>query len=339
MYNDFEVSEVDQEKVGKFISELRKENHLTQQELANQLEITDKAVSKWENGRCLPDVYFLQLLSDLFCVTVEEILNGERKFKKKVIDEAHHEKVLEVNHISKSFGKRKVLDNISFEVYEGDIIGLIGPNGAGKTTLIKTILNLYKYDEGGVKICGYDTKKDLENALSEIGCIIENPDMYDHLTGRKNLRITELINNIHDKGYVMEMIRFVKLEDRIHDKVKKYSLGMKQRLAIANALIKKPKLLILDEPTNGLDPSGIRELRKILKTISTTQNMSILISSHILSEIENICDRVLIMNQGKLVSDFGIEEVKYKSKSLEDEYFQKTEKSEGGEKDEINESY
>jgi len=329
---------VNQEKVGKFIKELRQENHLTQQELANQLKITDKAVSKWENGRCLPDVYFLQLLSDLFCITVEEILNGERNFKKKVIDEAHHEKVLEVNHISKSFGKRKVLDKISFEIHEGDIIGLIGPNGAGKTTLIKTILNLYKYDDGNVKICGYDTKKDLENALSKIGSIIENPDMYDHLTGRKNLRITELMNNIHDKEYVTDMIRFVKLEDRIHDKVKKYSLGMKQRLAIASALIKKPKLLILDEPTNGLDPSGIRELRKILKTISTTQNMSILISSHILSEIENICDRVLIMNQGKLISDFGIEEVKYKNRNLEDEYFQKTENFESGEKNEINKS-
>ena len=329
---------MDQEKVGKFIKELRQENHLTQQELADRLEITDKAVSKWENGRCLPDVYFLQLLSDLFYVTVEEILNGERNFKKKIINEEHHTKVLEVNHISKSFGKRKILDNISFEVYEGDIIGLIGPNGAGKTTLIKTILNLYKYDDGNVKICSYDTKEDLENALSKIGCIIENPDMYDHLTGRKNLRIIELINNIHDKEYVMEMVQFVKLEDRIHDKVKKYSLGMKQRLAIASALIKKPKLLILDEPTNGLDPSGIRELRQILKTINTTQNMSILISSHILSEIENICDRVLIMNQGKLVSDFGIEKVKYKNRSLEDEYFQKTENFEGGVKDEINKS-
>ncbi len=321
---------MNQEKVGKFIAELRKENHLTQQELADKLEITDKAVSKWENGRCLPDVYFLKSLSDLFHVTVKEILNGERDFKKKVIDEDHHRKVLEVNKLSKSFGKRKVLDNINFEIYEGDIIGLIGPNGAGKTTLIKTLLNLYKSEEGNVKICGYDTKKDLENALSKIGCIIENPDMYDHLTGRKNLKITELINNIHDKEYVEEMIRFVKLEDRIHDKVKKYSLGMKQRLAIANALIKKPKLLILDEPTNGLDPSGIRELRQILKTISTTKNMSILISSHILSEIENICDRVLIMDQGKLISNFGIEEVKYKNKSLEEEFFRKTESFESG---------
>lgn len=322
---------MEQEKVGKFIQNLRKEYNLTQQELADKLEITDKAISKWENGRCLPDVYFLKLLSEIFHVTVKELLNGERNFKKKVIDENHHSKVLEVNHISKSFDKRKILDNISFEIYEGDIVGLIGPNGAGKTTLIKTILNLYNYKAGNVKICGYDTKKDLENALSKIGCIIEKPDMYDHLTGRQNLKITELINNIHDQEYVDKMIRFVGLEDRINDKVKKYSLGMKQRLAIANALIKKPRLLILDEPTNGLDPRGIKELRQILKTISIEENMSILISSHILSEVENICDRVIIIDNGKLVSNFGIEEVKYKNISLEEEYFLKTESFESGE--------
>lgn len=316
---------MEQEKVGKFIAKLRKENNLTQQELADKLNLTDKAVSKWENGRCLPDVYFLKLLSEIFHVTVKEILNGERDFKKKEIDENHHEKVLKVVNLSKSFDKRKILDDINLEIYERDIIGLIGPNGAGKTTLIKTILNLYKYDKGSVKICGFSTKTNLEDALSKIGCIIENPDMYDNLTGRKNLKITELINNIKDKDYVNEMIQFVGLEDRINEKVKKYSVGMKQRLAIANALIKKPKLLILDEPTNGLDPKGIKELRNMLKIISIKQNMSILISSHILSEVENICDRVVIIDQGKIVSNFGIEEVKYKSISLEEEYFTRTE--------------
>lgn len=329
---------MDQEKMGLFISKLRKENNLTQKELADILGIMDTSVSKWERGINTPDISYLTELSKIFHVTVQELLNGERNFKKKEIDEKHHNKVLEVNHVFKSFGKRRVLDDISLEIYEGDIIGLIGPNGAGKTTLIKTILNLYKYDCGNVKICGYDTKNNLEEALSKIGSIIEKPDMYDNLTGRKNLKVTELINNIHDDQYVDKMIEFVNLKDRIHDKVKKYSLGMKQRLAIANALIKKPKLLILDEPTNGLDPKGIKELRQILKTISTEQNMSILISSHILSEVENICDRVVIIDQGKLVSNFGIEEVKYKNISLEEEYFLKTENVESGEKDENNES-
>jgi len=181
-------------------------------------------------------------------------------------------------------------------------------------------------DNGSVKICGHDIKMELEAALSNTGSIIENPDMYQNISGRKNLQITALINNIKDKGYINEMIKFVKLEDRIDDKVKKYSLGMKQRLGLANALIKRPKLLILDEPTNGLDPMGIKELREILKKISREENMSILISSHILSEVENICDRILIIDEGKLNSDFGIEEVKYKNISLEDEYFSKTER-------------
>lgn len=323
---------MDQIKVGKFIAKLRKENNLTQQQLADKLEITDKAVSKWENGRCLPDVYFLNILSDLFHVTVEEILNGERKFKKKEIDINHHSKVLEVNNLSKSFGKRKVLNNINFDIYEGNIVGLIGPNGAGKTTLIKTILNFYKSDTGSVKICGFDVKKNLEEALSKTGSTIENPDMYLNISAMKNIEIISLINNIKDKNYIDEMIKFVGLEDRINDKVKKYSLGMKQRLGIACALIKRPKLLILDEPTNGLDPKGIKELRKMLKTISEKENMSILISSHILSEVENICDRVMIIDDGKIISDFGIEEVKYKNISLEEEYFKKT----GGEKNEDN---
>jgi len=315
---------MNQEKMGLFISKLRKENKMTQRQLADKLGIMDTSVSKWERGVNAPDISYLTELSKIFHVTVQEILNGERKFKKKEIDVNHHNKVLEVNNLSKSFGKRKVLDNIKFNIYEGDIVGIIGPNGAGKTTLIKTILSLYKCDTGSIKICDYDIKKNLEEALSKTGSIIENPDMYLNISGRKNIEVISLINNIKDKDYIEEIIKFVGLEDRITDKVKKYSLGMKQRLGIACALIKRPKLLILDEPTNGLDPKGIKELRKMLKTISEKENMSILISSHILSEVENICDRVLIINEGKIISDFGIEEVKYKNISLEEEYLKKT---------------
>ncbi len=317
---------MDQEKMGKFIAQLRTEYGYTQKDIGDMLGISDNSVSKWERGINAPDISTLTTLSKIFKVSVQEILNGERKFKKKEIDKEHHKKVLEVSNLYKSFGKRKILQNINFDIYEGDIVGLIGPNGAGKTTLIKTILNLYKADSGNVKICGFDTKKNLEEALSKIGCIIENPDMYQNLSGRRNLQITSLINNLKDKDYINSMIKFVKLEDRIDDKVKKYSLGMKQRLGLANALIKKPKLLILDEPTNGLDPLGIKELREILKKISREENMSILISSHILSEVENICDRILIIDDGKINSEFGIEEVKYKNISLEEEFFSKTNK-------------
>ena len=313
---------MNQEKMGLFISKLRKENKMTQKQIAEKLGIMDTSVSKWERGVNAPDISYLTELSKIFHVTVQELLNGERKFKKKEIDLNHHNKVLEVNNLSKSFGKRKVLNNIDFDIYEGDIVGLIGPNGAGKTTLIKTILSLYKYDTGSVKICGFDIKKNLEDALSKTGSIIENPDMYLNISGRKNIEIISLINNIKDKEYIKKIIKFVGLEDRINDKVKKYSLGMKQRLGIACALIKRPKLLILDEPTNGLDPGGIKELRKILKTISEKENMSILISSHILSEVENICDRIMIINSGKIVSEFGIEEVKYKNINLEEKYFE-----------------
>ena len=328
---------VNQEKIGKFISQLRKEHHLTQQELADKLEITDKAVSKWENGRCMPDISFLEQLSLVFEVTVKELLNGERVFKKKNINQDF--KVLQVANVSKSFENRKVLDNVTLDVYEGEIVGLIGPNGAGKTTLIKTILSFYRYEKGNIRIGNYDIKNNLEEALSQIGAIIENPDMYTYLTGRENLEITELINNIKDKEYVEKMIDFVGLRDRIDDKVKKYSLGMKQRLGLANALIKKPRLLILDEPTNGLDPHGIRKLREMLKSICEEYHMSILISSHILSEVENICDRVIIIDKGKIIDEFGIEEVKYKNKSLEEEYFLKTDRfeEEYDDKDENNE--
>lgn len=327
---------MNQEKMGLFISKLRKENKLTQKDLADMLGIMDTSVSKWERGINAPDISYLTELSKIFHVTVNELLNGERNFKKKEIDLNHHNKVLEVVNLSKSFGKRKVLNNINLTIHEGDIVGLIGPNGAGKTTLIKTILSLYKYDSGSVSICGYDTKKDLEDALSKTGSIIENPDMYLNQSGKNNLKITALINNIKDKEYINKMVELVGLTNRINDKVKKYSLGMKQRLALVNALIKKPKLLILDEPTNGLDPYGIKELRMILKKISEEANMSILISSHILSEVENICDRVAIIDKGNLVSEFGIEEAKYKNISLEELFFTKTKSFESGDINENN---
>ena len=143
---------MDYEKIGTFILNLRKEKNMTQQELADKLHVTDKAVSKWETGRGIPDIQTLKDLGKEFNVTEKELLNGERDFKKKVIDPNHHSIVLDVQNLSKSFGKRKILSNVNLKIYEGDIVGLIGPNGAGKTTLIKTILSLYKADTGTIKI-------------------------------------------------------------------------------------------------------------------------------------------------------------------------------------------
>lgn len=209
--------------------------------------------------------------------------------------------ILEIKNISKKLGKKQILNDITFEIKEGEIFGFVGPNGAGKTTLIKTILGLYKQDKGQVTIGGYSLEKDFEKAMSKIGAIIENPEMYDYLSGKNNLKIYASISNINDESYINKIIKTVKLENRINNKVKTYSLGMRQRLGLAQALISKPKLLILDEPTNGLDPLGIKELRELLKKISKEDNIAVLISSHILSEIELICDRIAIIDNGSLV--------------------------------------
>ena len=319
---------MNQVKIGKFLKELRKEKNMTQQDLADILNITDKAVSKWENGRCLPDLYFLQKLTEIFNVSEKEILNGERNFKKKKIDK--QQKILEINNLSKSFGKKKVLDNINMDIYEGEIVGLVGPNGAGKTTLIKTIISLYKKDFGTIKINGYNIEKEYEKALSNVGFILDTPLLYSDISGRDNLKITEMLNKNNTIEHTNDIIKLVKLENKINDKVKNYSIGMKQRLGIANTLLKRPKLLIFDEPTNGLDPVGIKDLREILKKLSIENNIGILISSHILMEIENLCDRVIIINEGKIKKEFGIEEIKYKNISLEEKYLKEVEENYNG---------
>lgn len=309
---------MNQEKIGMFISELRREKNFTQKDLGNMLGITDNSVSKWERGINAPDISQLNKIADIFNISVNELLNGERNFKKRITEKT--ERVLEVKGLSKSFGKKKVIENINFEIYSGDIVGLIGPNGSGKTTIMKCILSLYRRVQGKVEICGYDTRYNLEDALLNVGSVIENPDFYENISGLKNLLISARLYKMKDFGYIRNVINEVNLTDSINKIVKKYSLGMKQRLGIANALINKPKLLILDEPTNGLDPMGVKSLRELLISLSRNSKVGILISSHNLAEIESICDRVLIINEGVIIKDFGIEKVKYKNVSLEDEF-------------------
>lgn len=208
--------------------------------------------------------------------------------------------VLEIKNLSKSFGKRKVIDNISLEVKEGEIFGFLGPNGSGKTTTIKMILRLIDNDAGEIKVNGYDTKKQFEKAMEYIGGIVENPDMYRYMTGRDNLKLHARIRNV-DAKRIDEMLELVDLKERADDKVGKYSLGMKQRLGLALTLLHKPKVLILDEPTNGLDPAGIKKLRDILKEIAHKEGVAVFVSSHILSEMELMCDRVAVLDNGKIV--------------------------------------
>lgn len=222
--------------------------------------------------------------------------------------------ILEIKNVSKKIGKKQILKDITLEVKQGEIFGFVGPNGAGKTTLIKTMLGLYKQDSGSITINGFNIKTEFEKAMENIGAIIENPEMYDYLSGKDNLKIYKMIGNVSDEA-LEEIIKTVKLENRINNKVKTYSLGMRQRLGLAQALISNPKLLILDEPTNGLDPIGIKELRELLKKISKEKNISVFVSSHILSEIELICDRIAIIDGGSLIE---IKDLKDKKQDAKD---------------------
>ena len=218
--------------------------------------------------------------------------------------------ILRIENLNKSFGKKKILKNVSFNVNEGDILGFIGPNGAGKTTTIKMILGLQSINSGTVTINGYDIKKNFEKAIEKVGTIVENPDLYMYLSGYDNLKlISNLYKNV-DKKRIDEVIKIVKLETRINDKVSKYSLGMRQRLGIAQALLHKPNLLILDEPTNGLDPEGIKELRDIIKSLATKEKVGVVISSHNLSELESFCNKIVIIKNGEIVETNELKKVK-----------------------------
>lgn len=218
-------------------------------------------------------------------------------------------KLLECQNLCKSFGKKQILKDVSFEIDEGDILAFIGPNGSGKTTTIKLLLGLQKIDKGSVSINNYDIEKDFVKAIEKVGAIVENPDTYMYLTGWQNLKIiANLYKDVTDEE-IKKIVKLVDLEKRINDKVSKYSLGMRQRLGIARALINKPNVLILDEPTNGLDPEGIKDLRNLLKKLAS-DGMGILISSHNLAELESFCNKVLIIDNGKIIETSKVNEFK-----------------------------
>ncbi|MBQ6446381.1 MAG: ABC transporter ATP-binding protein [Bacillus sp. (in: Bacteria)] len=208
---------------------------------------------------------------------------------------------LSVQHLTKRIGKRDIIKNISFELKSGEVFGFLGPNGAGKTTTIRMLAGLIKPTSGQIFICGYEVKKDFSKAMERLGCIVENPELYPYLTGWENLQyFARMLTNTDDKR-ITEVVELIGLTDRIHDKVKTYSLGMRQRLGIGQALLSRPKVLILDEPTNGLDPSGIREMRQFIRFLAKEEGLSVLVSSHLLSEIQLLCDRVSIILDGKII--------------------------------------
>lgn len=208
-------------------------------------------------------------------------------------------RVIKVRNISKTINKKKILDNINFDIYEGEIVGLVGKNGAGKSTLLKIMTGLYSYDEGEIYYYNYNLKTDYEKAMSIVGTLIENPDMYSNLTGKKNLELFKSMFKGIDEGTIEEIVRIVEMEKYLGKKFKTYSLGMKERLGIASSLINKPKILILDEPTNGLDREGIKKIMKMLKELKDT---TIIISSHMLNDIDELCNKIIFINDGKIDS-------------------------------------
>ncbi|MFB6363413.1 ABC transporter ATP-binding protein [Paenibacillus elgii] len=209
--------------------------------------------------------------------------------------------VLAVDNVKKRIGKRLIIKGISFDVRAGEIFGFLGPNGSGKTTTIRMLVDLIKPTEGSIRICGYDVQREHNEALQYVGCIVENPELYSYLSGWENLEhFARMLPGVGEKR-IREVVDIVGMDARIHDKVKTYSLGMRQRLGIAQALLNDPKLLILDEPTNGLDPQGIKELREFIRQLAET-GLSLFISSHLLSEIQQMCDRVAIISHGEVIT-------------------------------------
>ncbi|MEH7124009.1 ABC transporter ATP-binding protein [Bacillus sp. JJ1773] len=209
--------------------------------------------------------------------------------------------IVEIQNVTKTIKGRTIIDSLSFNVNKGEVFGFLGPNGAGKTTTIRMIVGLIGMTSGDIKILGHSIKTDFEKAITHVGAIVENPEMYKFMSGYQNLVHYARMSKGVTKEKINETVELVGLTDRIHDKVKTYSLGMRQRLGLAQCLLHDPKVLILDEPTNGLDPAGIREIRDHLRMLARERDMAVIVSSHLLSEMEMMCDRIGIIQKGKLI--------------------------------------
>ena len=220
-----------------------------------------------------------------------------------------HHPVLEFIKVSKKMGKATLIDQLSFEIGRGEIVGLLGPNGAGKTTAIRMKTGLFYPTEGEIRICGHNIRTNFDEAIVHLGAIIENPEFYPYMTARQNLQqYLRMMDPVTAERF-QTVVQLVGLEDVLDKKVKAYSLGMRQRLGIAQALLHKPALLILDEPTNGLDPAGMASMRDLIRNLGEAGN-TVLLSSHLMQEVEQVCDRVGIINGGKLVAEGRVDELR-----------------------------
>ncbi|MFD2923337.1 ABC transporter ATP-binding protein [Halobacillus naozhouensis] len=227
------------------------------------------------------------------------------------------EPVMQLKNLKKTISGKPIIKGLDFEIYSGEVFGFLGPNGAGKTTTIRMMVGLMSMTAGDVIIKGQSVKTDFKNAVRHVGGIVENPEMYPFMTGWKNLvHYSRMMPGI-SKERIHEVVRLVGLEKRIKDKVSKYSLGMRQRLGIAQALLHNPSILILDEPTNGLDPSGIREIRSYIRRLAAEEGVAVIVSSHILSEMEMMCDRIGIIKNGDLVSIQSVDDALQQSEQKE----------------------
>lgn len=216
--------------------------------------------------------------------------------------------VLSVKNVKKRIKNKEIIKGISFDVFAGEIFGFLGPNGSGKTTTIRMLVDLIRPTEGSIHICGHDVHKEHNEALSHVGCIVENPELYPYLTGWENLEhFARMLPDVDEKR-IAEVVEIVSMDQRIHDRVRTYSLGMRQRLGIAQALLGRPSLLILDEPTNGLDPQGIKEMREFIQRLAEG-GLSLFVSSHLLGEIQQMCDRVAIISHGQVIQVGAVDEL------------------------------
>lgn len=217
--------------------------------------------------------------------------------------------ILEINNLCKNYGKNMILDSVNIKVDRGDIYGLVGNNGAGKTTIMRAILGHILYDSGSIKLFGKEKANDIENVRRKVGALIEEPGFYPNLTAKQNLEYYRLQFGIPRKQTVYDVLEKVGLKDATNKKFKKFSMGMRQRLGIALSIMHSPELLVLDEPINGLDPSGIIEIRNLLLKLNRERNTTIIISSHILAELSNIATKYAFINKGKIVEEISSDEL------------------------------
>jgi ABC-2 type transport system ATP-binding protein len=220
-----------------------------------------------------------------------------------------HQPVLQLANVTKSIKGKEIVRDLTLALYPREIFGFLGPNGAGKTTTIRMIVGLVRPTKGRIRICGFSLAEAFVAAMSNVGCIIENPEMYKFLTGMDNLLQFANMDERVTAERISEVVDLVGLKHRINDKVGIYSLGMKQRLGIAQAILTNPKLLILDEPTSGLDPAGMSEFRQLMRNLAYEEGMAIFLSSHLLHEVQQMCDRVAIIKQGAIIRTCSVKDI------------------------------